>query len=126
MLWRLGVASLDNEADIALVQTIETALAESKVGIDRFFFDWAGGCLRKPSPADAVYASDALAPFRSQISDYTPSRVLDHAYWSRAEPVSMPIEIVEQIWSHIVEDDDWSALEAQIADIRIMGEALRR
>lgn len=126
MLWRLGVASQGEDADSALVQAIEAALVESKAGIDRFFFDWAGGHQRKPSPADTVYAGDAFAPFRAQISGRKPSRALDHVYWSGDDPVSMPIETVEQIWSRIAEADDWSALETEIAAIRAMGEALTR
>jgi serine/tyrosine/threonine adenylyltransferase len=126
MLWRLGVASQGNETDITLVQIIETALIQSRVGIDRFFFDWAGGRQRKPSPADAVYADAAFADFRALVSAYEPSRALDHAYWSGNGPVSMPIETVEQIWSCIAEADDWSALETEIAAIRAMGEALGR
>lgn len=126
MLWRLGVASQGDASDTALVQAIENALVESKVGIDRFFFDWAGGNQRKPSPTDAVYAGDAFALFREKISGRNPSRALDHAYWSGDDPVSMPIETVEQIWSRIAEADDWAALETQIAAILVMGEALAR
>ena len=124
MLWRLVIASQCNDADVALVQTIAAALVESKVGIDRFFFDWAGGQRRKPTLADDVYDGSAFADFRAQISAYKPLRALDHAYWFGADPVSMPIETVEQIWSRIAEADDWSALETQIADIHAMGEAL--
>ena len=124
MLWRLGVASQGDETDIPLVQTIEAALVGSKVGIDRFFFDWAGGQRRKPSPADDVYESSAFAGFRSLISACKTSRRLDHAYWSGADPVSMPIETVERLWQYIADDDDWSALATQIANIRRMGEAL--
>ena len=124
MLWRLVIAAQGNDADVALVQTIEAALVESKVGIDRFFFDWAGGQRRKPTLADDVYDGSAFADFRAQISTYKPLRALYHAYWSGADPVSMPIETVEQIWSRIAEADDWSALETQIADIRAMGQAM--
>ena len=126
MLWRLGVASQDDEADIALVQAIETALVESKVGIDRFFFDWAGGARRKASVADEIYGADTFAEFRTRIAAYAPARSLDHPYWSDENPVSMPIETVETIWSRIAEADDWSAFEEKIADIRAMGVALGR
>lgn len=39
MLWRLGVAPEGGERDIALVRAIESALHESRMEIDRFFFD---------------------------------------------------------------------------------------
>lgn len=124
MLWRMGVAPQGGESDVALVRAIETALFESKVGIDRFFFDWAGGSPRKPSPAEGDYAGEHFAAFRKIVADYAPARPLDHPYWAGADPVSMNIETVEQLWSHIAERDDWSPLERQIADIRAMGDAL--
>ena len=49
LLWRLGVKPRGEPEDIALVQSIEKALVESKVGIDRFFFDWRGGRMRRRS-----------------------------------------------------------------------------
>jgi len=38
----------------------------------------------------------------------------------------MHIEEVEAIWARIDQADDWSALEAKVAAIRRMGEALAR
>lgn len=125
MIWRLGVRPCGDEADIALVQSIESALTESKIGIDRFFFDWAGGRRRKASPVDENYEGKALADFRARITGYAPARSLDHAYWSGEGPLSMHIDAVEKIWSHIAERDDWSAFEAQIDAIRSMGDAMR-
>lgn len=124
MLWRLGVVPEGGEKDIALVRSLETALYESQMEIDRFFFDWTGGSTRAPSPADTIYPGTAFAPFREAIADYTPSRTLDHAYWSLAAPCSMHIEEVEAIWAGIAERDDWSAFEAKVAAIRAMGEAM--
>jgi len=125
MLWRLGVAPRGNGEDAALVQSVEAALVESQAGIDRFFFDWAGGALRKPSLADEVYASDAFAEFHRRIAAYAPARALDHPYWAAEAPVSMPIETVEALWSPIAERDDWAPLEAQVEAIRQMGDAMR-
>lgn len=119
-LWRLGVRRRGMEADIALVQAIEQGLTESGVEIDRFFFDWAGGSLRRPADA---YAGEAFAPFRAAVGAYAPARTLDHAYWD-GEPCSMHIDEVEAIWSRIDEADDWSALHAKVAQVRAMGEAL--
>jgi hypothetical protein len=38
----------------------------------------------------------------------------------------MHIEEVEAIWSRIDEADDWSALEAKVAAVRRMAEAMGR
>lgn len=122
---RLGVEQRGEQADMALVQAMNEALQDSDVGIDRFFFDWRGGSRRAATPADAVYDGDGFAGFRAAISDYAPSAPLDHAYWSDAEPCSMLIDEVEAIWSAIDERDDWAPLDAKVAAIRRMGEALR-
>ncbi|HEU4967456.1 protein adenylyltransferase SelO family protein [Sphingomonas sp.] len=120
-LWRLGVQPRGEAEDIALVQAIEQGLVGSGAGIDRFFFDWAGGDRRGDSPAD--YGAEAFAAFRERIAPYRPSRAFDHPYWS-AEPCSMHIEEVEAIWARIADADDWSALHAKIDRVRAMGAAL--
>src|SRR5690606_36835666 len=47
ILARLGVRPRGEADDIALVQSIESALIAGTVEIDRFFFDWSGGTLRQ-------------------------------------------------------------------------------
>jgi uncharacterized protein YdiU (UPF0061 family) len=125
MLGRLGVRSGGAERDTQLLIAIETGLAAKEVEIDRFFFDWRGGRLRDPSPADTAYQGGAFANFRAAIQDHEPAAATDHPYWSDPAPCSMHIEEVEAIWSRIDEADDWSALEAKIAAVRRMGEAMR-
>jgi DNA-binding GntR family transcriptional regulator len=49
---------------------------------------------------------------------------LSHPYFARTSPCDLLIEEVEAIWAAIAERDDWAALDAKIADIRLMGEAL--
>jgi uncharacterized protein YdiU (UPF0061 family) len=125
MFARLGIAPKDDDADIALLQGIDEALQATGVGIDRFFFDWRGGRRRGASPADAIYDSEAFAAFRSGVERYDSVVGTDHAYWADANPCSMLIEEVEAIWSAIADRDDWSPLEAKVAAIRRMGEAMR-
>jgi len=124
MLWRLGVKPLGQEQDKAMIGAMETALMAKTVGIDRFFYDWAGGDRRAPSPADAAYADAAFDDFRAAIVPYESARALDHPYWSDGAPCSMHIDEVEAIWAGIDRDDDWSALDAKVAAIRRMGEAM--
>jgi uncharacterized protein YdiU (UPF0061 family) len=121
---RLGVRQKGEEEDTALLIALESALALKGVTIDRFFFDWRGGKPRGPSPAQELYESDDFAAFRNAIAGYEPTAALTHPYWADAEPCSMHIEEVEAIWSRIDETDDWSALEAKIAAVRRMGEAM--
>jgi uncharacterized protein YdiU (UPF0061 family) len=126
MCARLGVRPKgEAEADNALLVGIETGLGAKSVTIDRFFYDWRGGRRRGPSPADADYEGEAFQAFREAIAGYEPAASVDHAYWADGNPVSMHIEEVEAIWSRIDEEDDWSALDAKVAAVRRMGEALQ-
>ncbi|MEK6638839.1 MAG: YdiU family protein [Pseudomonadota bacterium] len=123
-LWRLGVAPHDAAQDLELVRTITMALGHGEVSIDRFFFDWAGGSRRSPSPIDGFYAGENFAPFMKAINSYTAARPLTHSYWSGESRCSMQIEEVEAIWAPIAEANDWGALTAKVAAIRAMGQAM--
>lgn len=122
---RLGIAPGDFERDAAFLEDLETALATQAVEIDRFFFDWRGGRRRGPSPAEAAYADISFSPVAAKLAGYAPvPEALDHDYWSDEGPCSMHIEEVEAIWRRIDKADDWSPLEAKVAAIRRMGEAM--
>jgi hypothetical protein len=116
LLWRLGFNPLSPEQDRALIQAIEPALRDGAIPLDRFFFD---------SFAQGIPESygDAFAPARTLLAAYTPRKDRSHAYW-RGDPCSMLIDEVETLWSAIDERDDWAPLNAKIAAIRQMGEAL--
>jgi len=116
LLWRLGRKPIDPDTDRALAQAIERGLRASGAGIDRFFFD----AFAQPLPAD--YGAD-WDEARALLDQYAPRADRTHPYW-RGEPCSMLIDEVEAIWSRIAETDDWSALDAKVANIRAMGDAL--
>lgn len=117
MLWRLGVVPRGPEHDRPLIGAIEAALVASEVPIDRFFFDGFGGTLPESY-------GDPFADLRALLAPYQPHKPRDHAYWSDLAPCAMLIDEVEAIWAAIAKDDDWSLLEAKVAAIRRMGEAL--
>jgi uncharacterized protein YdiU (UPF0061 family) len=122
---RLGIRPTDFERDAAFLHALEVALAGRQVEIDRFFFDWRAGRRRGSSPADAAYADEGFAPVAQALEDYEAREgSLDHEYWSDEAPCSMHIDEVEAIWRGIDEADDWSALEAKVAAVRRMGEAM--
>ena len=119
---RLGIVPGELAADMALVIALETALARRAVGIDRFFFDWRGGSLRRPS---TDYDGEGFAELRGLIGARAPAPgALDHVYWSDEAPCAMHIDEVEAIWARVDEADDWSPLEAKVAAVRRMGEAM--
>mgnify|MGYP001067938908 CR=1 FL=1 len=121
MAWRLGVTPRGEAEDIALVQAMETALIESRVSLDRFFFDWRGGALRAPN---ADYGHTAFDALRDRLQPYRRRGPDTHPYWSGDGPCAMQIDEVEAIWAPIAEADDWSALHAKVAAVRVMGDAL--
>lgn len=122
-LWRLGVSASEGADEKALVESAVRGMIETDTMIDRFFFDWRGGALRNEE-ARLRYAGEAWAPLHEQMPRFSPIVTLDHPYWTRPTPCSMHIDEVEAIWSSIDTADDWSSLEAKIADIRHMAEAM--
>ncbi|MDQ3483082.1 MAG: YdiU family protein [Pseudomonadota bacterium] len=119
LLWRLGVEPRDDESDARLASALAKALESQAVTIDRVFFDWRGG----RDPGAQAYPDE---PFRALAGCLagreSPS---SHPYWSDAAPCSMHIEEVEAIWASIADSDDWALLNAKVAAIRRMGEALQ-
>ncbi|TGX52488.1 YdiU family protein [Sphingomonas gei] len=117
MLWRLGLVPRGTEQDRPLIGAIEAALVASRTSIDRFFFDGFGGTL----PADY---GEQFEEVRAQLAQYAPRKPRDHPYWFDPEPCAMLIDEVEAIWSAIAQGDDWGPLNAKVAAIRRMGEAI--
>jgi uncharacterized protein YdiU (UPF0061 family) len=121
---RLGVEAGELADDLALIAAIEAALAGETVTIDRFYFDWRGGALRK---ATDRYEGGQFAEVRGALARRRPAPgALDHPYWSGAEPCAMHIADVEAIWAGIDGEDDWAPLHAKLAAIREMGAALEK
>lgn len=118
LVGRIGVAGGDGESDRRLARALLGALGSRKVGIDRLFFDWAGG--RRPEAGD--YDDEPFTALAEAIEGR--ERQLLHPYWSDPAPCSMHIEEVEAIWAPIAESDDWSPFEAKLAAVRRMGEAM--
>ena len=106
--WRLGVQSRGVEADTAIVTASERIMREQGLSPDRFFFDYRAG---RDAPAEFA---DLLAPIDG---------ALEHAYWTREQPVALVNEEVQRIWAAIAAEDDWSPLFDTIRLIREAGEA---
>jgi len=108
--WRLGVESRGPEADAALVEEAERTMREGGIGPDAFFFAHRGG-------------RNAQGGLAEQLAGYRPLPS-EHDYWAGEAPETMLIDEVEAIWAAIAERDDWVPLEAKVAALRRMGDAL--
>ncbi len=129
LLRRLGLASAGETADAALVRAFWTFLAEPKAPFEQTFFDCYGGLARterlKESPSRDFYNDENFAPVRAALAAHEPApgARLDHPYFQRATPCTMLIEEVEALWKPIAEADDWSPLDAKLAEIAEMRDA---
>jgi uncharacterized protein YdiU (UPF0061 family) len=132
LLDKLGLLPNDIEKDAQLAKAIVRFLIETRAPFEQFFFDWRGGSASQEramrSSAASFYETNEFAAVRESLADHetAPGAALDHAYFQRAEPCTMLIDEVEQIWSSIADTDDWDALEAKLARIGEMRDAYGR
>ncbi len=117
-LWRLGLKPRGAEAEEALIRAFEVGMGESEIQPDAAWFTFRGG--RVPGEYHP-----AFEPFVEALAGFEPvDDALLHPYWADPAPVTLLVEEVEALWAPIAGSDDWSALEAKVAAIRRMGEAL--
>lgn len=110
--WRLGVESRGPDADTALIQAAEQRMVASGEAPEQFFFTHRAG---------RAAGDDS---FGELLQGYRPSADVDGAFWRQNAPPSVLIDEVERIWSAIDSDDDWSPLQARVAEIRELGRNL--
>ncbi|NUP11770.1 MAG: YdiU family protein [Polyangiaceae bacterium] len=126
---RLGVASAGPETDTHFAKTALAFLADSPVGYDNFYFDWAGGAASTQRAleggARAVYEVAGFSPVRDLMELYVPrcTAMLATPYFQRSEPVTVLYDVIEKIWSRIDRADDWDDFDRHIAAIRSLGAA---
>src|SRR5262249_41521507 len=131
MIRRLGLASRNPEADVELVNAAFKALAEGgpELRWEPFFFDWFGGLASEAralaGPRATLYAAEAFAEFRRQLSDYEADRPerLAAPYFAQVEPEELLYDDIEAIWAAIAGADDWSLFEAKLARIEAARQA---
>jgi len=132
MFARLGIKRRDEAGDLDLVNTAFQALGAGDESLrwEPFFFDWFGGSKSEAralaGPRRALYGRPEFVALRQALEAFKPDRPerLAHAYFAAPEPQELLIEEIEQIWSGIVQHDDWAAFEAKLAAIDQMRAAL--
>jgi len=111
--WRLGVAQEDLQADLALLLASQEHMANNGLSPDALYFHHRGG---REAPDDS---------FGTLLAGRRPlPGALDHPLWSEPAPPHNHIEQVEALWAEIDRDDDWAPLQAHVAALRRLGEAL--
>jgi uncharacterized protein YdiU (UPF0061 family) len=129
LIARFGLTPRGEARDNDFVAAAYGFLTENAAPFEQVLFDWfnaeASAERAKASPSAALYETPAFAALRRAWTDYVPANpaALGHVYFQRAKPCTMLIEDMEATWTPIMENDDWSAFHAKLADIRIMAEA---
>ena len=124
---RLGLEARGPDEDALLASSVVAFLEDSRMGIDRFFFDWYGGVASEAraqaSLAAQSYGGPCFLALRRHLERYAPRHPerLALPYWRRDAPCTHQIEDVEQLWAAIAERDDWGPFAAKLEEI----EALR-
>lgn len=122
-LARFGIASRGDGQDEAMLRAFLAFMLTSRLPWEAGFFDWFGGAASQAramqGPRAAAYAGEAFEAWHALLVQHAPVRPqrLEHGYFQRANPVAMTIDVVEAIWARIAEGDDWSGLDAALADI---------
>lgn len=126
-LKRLGLRPRGDDHDDAVMDAAYAYLSTSRLGLDRFFFDWYGGELSAPralaGPAAARYTGDDLLALRRAWTGHQPAapQRLAHPLYAAAAPCSLLIDEIEALWAAIAERDDWAPLAAKLVQIREFG-----
>ena len=127
---RMGLSPRDPQRDGELLEAAFTLMRDTQMPFERVFFDWHGGLVRKGQALSGktakFYAGDAFSRFTAALngSEASGTNHLDAPYFQGDDPCTMTIDEMEATWEPIAKDDDWSALDEKLEDIRCMGEAL--
>jgi uncharacterized protein YdiU (UPF0061 family) len=123
---RLGIESRGIDDDLMLVEAMFDVHAHHDVGYEHFFFDAFGADAdrMRSGPRGDIFKSEQGEAFIRHLSQHKVARRRDDPYFRREDPCTMLIQEVEGIWALIDRNDDWSALEAKVDEIRAMGRAL--
>ncbi len=114
MLGVLGLQPLDGDQDLVLLKSLFAWMNETRASWPQVFFDWFGGAASEDraalSPLAKLYAAPAFEAVRKALGAHQPERPerLSHPYFKAETPPSLVIEVVEDLWSHIAERDDWN------------------
>jgi uncharacterized protein YdiU (UPF0061 family) len=128
-LARFGLASAGRDADERLVRAFLAFMEASQLPWEAVIFDWFGGrasaARAMAGPRAASYDGEVFQAWQGEMEAHDSIRPdrLDHACFTRSDPVAMTIDVVEATWDAIAERDDWSGFETLMGRVREAGEA---
>ncbi len=120
--------SEDPEQNEECISQFFLFLAQTRIGYEQLFFDLHsfglhhqnGNQRLQRSPAKEHYQSPLFHDLQQALLKY---QILDeakakHPYFDRDLPCTLIIDELESLWKPISEQDDWSAFEKKIQDMR--------
>lgn len=130
LLRRLGVIAKTGADFPSFAERLFEFLDDSKIGYERFFFDWYGGLASESRAANSTesrhYTGVAFEAFKTALEGFEQAipAALEHPYFRGSDPCTMLVDDVEHIWDAISENDDWSRFSDKLQQIAVMREAL--
>ncbi|MCB9745204.1 MAG: YdiU family protein [Alphaproteobacteria bacterium] len=121
---RLGLQPREGAAGRRLVEAVSGLLLHKPVGWERFFFDHYGGpaSLQRAAegPAARFYVGPLYDTLKRELSGWTPAwpERLEQPYFQGDQPCTLLYEEIEALWEPIDQEDDWSAFEAKVGELR--------
>ena len=119
---RMGLLEESELRDHSFVHRLTRTLADTRIPVDRFVYDWHGG----PSatqralsgPLGPLYRRRWFQPLRDALESRTPHPSAEAWVSAAPGPVSLDNDEVRALWSSIAEHDDWTPFEAKLRQVR--------
>jgi len=122
-LARFGVASRGLENDEAMIRAFISFMQSAPHPFEGVIFDWFTGAASRnramKSQRASIYAGEKFEIWHDLLMQHDPVRPerLEQAYFTRDDPVSLTIDVVEETWKPISDHDDWAPFQTLLDGI---------
>ena len=120
---RLNLTPQDEEKNDELLSRFYLFLAKSKIGYEQAFYDLFSGLDESRlarSPASAFYQGEEFENLKQCLKSFSvaDSQKIQNKYFQSSKACTLLIDEIENIWSAIAQNDDWSIFNQKIDQIR--------
>ena len=125
----LGLETGELTDDLSFAADFYGWMTASGANWSQTFFDWYGGAVSveraSASPQSSLYSDSAFEKVRNALCSRTPAQpdALSRPYFQNEVPCTLLYDEIEQLWSHIAKDDDWSEFDKKLGDMKQMRKA---